>query len=114
VEGEFDALSLVQNGFPYVVATRGTNGLDLKWLEGTNIKKVWMCFDNDEAGRERGIKIEKRRARVAFRCQKKLFDSIEEEAAKRKLTVSALIVEILSESLLPPSFESLVRQNPPI
>jgi hypothetical protein len=57
---------------------------------------------------------EKRRARIAFRCQKKLFDSIEKEAAKRKLTVSALIVEILSESLLSPSFESLVRQNPPI
>ncbi len=57
---------------------------------------------------------EKRRARMAFRCQKKLFNSIKEEAAKRKLTLSAVIVEILSESLLPPSFESLVRQNPPI
>jgi hypothetical protein len=57
---------------------------------------------------------EKRRARVAFRCQKRLFDRINEEAAKRKLTVSALIVEILSESLLPPSFEPHVRQNPPI
>ncbi len=56
---------------------------------------------------------EKRRARVAFRCQKKLFDSIKEEAKKRKLTMSALIVKVLSERLLPPPFEP-VRQNPPI
>jgi hypothetical protein len=53
---------------------------------------------------------EKRRARVAFRCQKKLLNTIRDEAAKRKLTMSALIVEVLSESLLPPPPES-VRQN---
>jgi hypothetical protein len=53
---------------------------------------------------------EKRRARLAFRCQKKLFNSIKEEASKRKLAVSALIVEVLSERLMSPSFES-VRQD---
>ena len=56
VEGEFDALSLVQNGFPHAVATKGTNGFDPKSLEGTNIKRVWMCFDNDPSGRESGLK----------------------------------------------------------
>ena len=56
---------------------------------------------------------EKRRARLAFRCQKKLSDSIKAEAHKRKLTMSGLIVKVLSERLLPPPFEP-VRQNPPI
>ena len=46
-----------RNGYPKAVATKGTNGLDPGRLEGTNIKRVWMCFDNDEAGRERGIKV---------------------------------------------------------
>ena len=48
--------SLFHNGFKNAVATWGTNGLDPARLQGTNIKRVWMCFDADAAGRKRGTK----------------------------------------------------------
>lgn len=56
VEGLFDALSLYHNGFTNAVATWGTNGLEPARLKDTNIKRLWMCFDADSAGRERGLK----------------------------------------------------------
>src|SRR5208283_4928176 len=56
VEGLFDALSLFHNGFKNVVATWGTNGLEPERLQGTNIKRLWICFDADTSGRERGLK----------------------------------------------------------
>ncbi len=46
---------------------------------------------------------ERRSARLAFRAHKKLLLAIEEEAKKHNTTMSDVIVQVLSEALLPPS-----------
>lgn len=58
VEGVMDALSLVEKGFDNAVATGGTNGLNEMLLKRSiylGLKKVWVCFDGDTAGRKRGL-----------------------------------------------------------
>ena len=58
VEGVIDALSLIQNGFDNTVATGGTNGLNENLLRRSialGLKKVWISFDGDDAGRKRGL-----------------------------------------------------------
>ncbi len=58
VEGVMDALSLIQNGFDNTAATGGTNGLNENLLRRSialGLKKVWICFDGDDAGRKRGL-----------------------------------------------------------
>jgi DNA primase len=50
VEGVFDALSLIQHGFPHAVATFGTQGLKdrhLAHIEKSRIQKVFVCYDGD-------------------------------------------------------------------
>jgi DNA primase catalytic core len=56
VEGVFDALSLIEHRFDNAVAACGTNGLHEDLLNDSSVKKVWMCFDGDGAGRDSGLK----------------------------------------------------------
>ncbi len=52
VEGVFDALALIENGFANAVATLGTQGLNgsLPLLGKRQIKKAFVCFDGDPSG----------------------------------------------------------------
>src|SRR5271157_2937295 len=52
VEGVFDALALIENGFVNAVATLGTQGLNgsLPLLRKKQIKKAFVCYDGDPAG----------------------------------------------------------------
>ena len=52
VEGVFDALALIENGFVNAVASLGTQGLNgsLPLLRKRQIKKAFVCYDGDPAG----------------------------------------------------------------
>ena len=52
VEGVFDALALIENGFVNAVATLGTQGLNgsLPLLRKRQLKKAFVCYDGDPAG----------------------------------------------------------------
>lgn len=53
VEGVFDALALIQNGFPHAVATFGTQGLKdlpIPLFRNSRIKNVFVCYDGDQSG----------------------------------------------------------------
>ncbi len=59
VEGVFDALSLIQNGFPHSVATFGTQGLKdqhMGLFKKSRIQKVFVCYDGDASGRVAGVR----------------------------------------------------------
>jgi len=56
VEGVFDALSLIQQGFENAVATCGTNGIPDSLLENSVLKKVFICFDGDRAGHTQSLR----------------------------------------------------------
>jgi DNA primase catalytic core len=59
VEGVFDTLALIQNGFPNAVGTFGTQGLKdchVKKLSQQRAKKVWVCYDADESGRTAALR----------------------------------------------------------
>lgn len=52
-EGEFDCMIACQNGFPAVTGTAGANTFKSEWVdEFENIKKIYICYDSDDAGRE--------------------------------------------------------------
>lgn len=52
-EGEFDRLVLESRGFPAVTSTGGAATFRAEWAEGfREIPSVYICFDNDSAGRE--------------------------------------------------------------
>lgn len=51
-EGEFDRLVLESRGFPTVTSTGGAGTFRPEWAEAfRDIPNVYICFDNDEAGR---------------------------------------------------------------
>ncbi len=59
VEGIFDALALIQNGYPNTVATFGTQGLKEAYSQligSSHIKKVFICYDGDDSGREAALR----------------------------------------------------------
>ncbi len=54
VEGIFDALSLVQHGFPQAVALLGTQGLIdhyLQRIRRSRVKRIFVCYDGDDGAR---------------------------------------------------------------
>jgi len=52
-EGEFDCMIACKNGFPAVTGTAGANTFKPEWAdEFEKVKKVYICYDSDEAGRE--------------------------------------------------------------
>jgi hypothetical protein len=52
-EGEFDRLVLESRGFPAVTSTGGAGTFRSEWADAIRrVPHVFLCFDNDEAGRE--------------------------------------------------------------
>lgn len=56
-EGEFDALILEANGFVGVSSTGGSGTFKQEWLDMMVGKELFMCFDNDDAGRKGMLRI---------------------------------------------------------
>jgi DNA primase len=56
-EGEFDALVLRSHGFNAVTSTGGSLSFQEEWIPLFEGKEVYVCFDNDDAGRNGAIKI---------------------------------------------------------
>lgn len=57
-EGEFDRLVLEVNGFKAVTSTAGVKAFKKDWAkEFENIPEVYICFDNDEAGKSGGLRV---------------------------------------------------------
>ena len=53
VKVSFDCMIACQNDFPAVSGTAGANTFKPEWLdEFENVKKVYICYDSDDAGRE--------------------------------------------------------------
>lgn len=59
VEGQFDALRLIENGFDYTVAAQGTafGPEQVKELLALGVNRVLLCLDGDLAGEEASLKI---------------------------------------------------------
>lgn len=52
-EGELDRLVLISHGIPAITSTGGVGTFKKEWLPLlTTISKVYVCFDNDEAGKK--------------------------------------------------------------
>jgi DNA primase catalytic core len=59
VEGVFDALALIENGFDNAVVTLGTNGLKdhhLRMIGNSKTEKIFVCYDGDESGQTSALK----------------------------------------------------------
>jgi DNA primase len=57
-EGEFDRLVLEANGFKTVTSTGGARSFKKEWTtEFESIPDVYICFDNDEAGRKGALRV---------------------------------------------------------
>lgn len=51
-EGEPDTILACQMGLPGITQTAGAKNFNPKWAELFRGKRVWICYDNDKAGRE--------------------------------------------------------------
>lgn len=59
-EGELDRLLLLSKGIPAITSTHGAGTFKPEWIDKLQqIKNVYICFDNDEAGRNGAIRIAK-------------------------------------------------------
>src|SRR5215467_11317014 len=57
-EGEFDRLALEANGFKTVTSTGGARAFKKDWTnEFESIREVYICFDNDEAGKAGALRV---------------------------------------------------------
>jgi DNA primase len=57
-EGEFDRLVLEARGFPAVTSTGGCGVFRKDWAkEFAEIPEVYVCFDNDEPGRDGAVRV---------------------------------------------------------
>jgi DNA primase len=57
-EGEFDRLVLEANDFKAVTSTAGARAFKKEWAKAfESIPNVYVCFDNDEPGREGALRI---------------------------------------------------------
>jgi len=57
-EGEFDRLVLEANGFRAATSTGGARAFRKEWAEEfESIPEVYICFDNDEAGRKGALRV---------------------------------------------------------
>ncbi|MCF7851678.1 MAG: DNA primase [Simkaniaceae bacterium] len=59
VEGQIDALRLIEEGFDFTVASQGTafGETHVKELIKLGVKKVYIAFDGDNAGQEAAVKV---------------------------------------------------------
>lgn len=58
-EGETDCIILNQNGIPAIAHTAGASTFKSQWAPMFAHKKVFVCYDNDEAGRKGSAKAAK-------------------------------------------------------
>lgn len=59
-EGEFDCLLLVARGISAITSTAGAETFKKEWLEKVgNHRKIYLCFDNDDAGRKGAERVAK-------------------------------------------------------
>jgi DNA primase len=57
-EGEFDRLVLETKGFEAVTSTGGARSFKKEWAKAfESIPEVYICFDNDEAGRKGALRV---------------------------------------------------------
>lgn len=57
-EGETDCILLNQYGIPAVTHTAGAATFRPQWASSFSGKTVWICYDNDDAGRKGALKVE--------------------------------------------------------
>lgn len=61
-EGEFDTILSSQDGFPAITQTQGSKFFKAEYLKYFQDRVVFICYDNDDAGREgRNVALEKLR-----------------------------------------------------
>ena len=62
VEGEFDAITLLQAGFKNVISgTTGAGNFDPQWIDQLKrLSKIFLCYDPDEAGQKGAQSLAKR------------------------------------------------------
>jgi len=59
-EGEFDRLILLSKGIPTITSTHGAMTFKQDWCKKlANVSKIYICFDNDEAGRKGAERVAK-------------------------------------------------------
>jgi hypothetical protein len=60
-EGEGDRLALLSQGIPAITSTHGAMTFKQEWVDkiSTKYKKIYICFDNDEAGQKGAIRVAK-------------------------------------------------------
>lgn len=75
VEGPVDAMILSQNGLPAVSTTISGNILPTWFSKFVNQKVIYICFDNDDAGRSEAKKVAK--VLGVARCRIYTFDEFE-------------------------------------
>jgi 5S rRNA maturation endonuclease (ribonuclease M5) len=51
-EGEIDCMRLIQEGIPAVSSTGGSQTFPEEWQTLLKDKTIWICYDNDPAGKE--------------------------------------------------------------
>lgn len=57
-EGELDRLLLTSKGIPAITSTHGAGTFKNEWLDALKgIKQVYVCFDNDDAGKKGADKV---------------------------------------------------------
>jgi len=76
VEGPIDAIILLQNGIPAISSNIG-GGFKQNWYSKfNNINRIYLCFDNDSAGRKESTKLAKFFGE--YRCKIYNFNDFEE------------------------------------
>jgi hypothetical protein len=59
-EGEFDRLILLSKGIPAITSTHGAMTFKQEWCKRlANVSKIYICFDNDEAGKKGAERVAK-------------------------------------------------------
>ncbi len=67
-EGELDALALISEGFFALTSTHGAGTFKEEWIdEDLRKPKIYVCFDNDEAGKKGSLRVLKILENVGLR-----------------------------------------------
>lgn len=67
-EGEFDALALISQGCFALTSTHGAGTFKEEWIdEDLRKPKIYICFDNDEAGKKGSLRVLKMLENVGLR-----------------------------------------------
>lgn len=75
-EGEFDAMTLIQNGFPAVSITLGANNFPDDWIQRfAGVENIYICYDHDIDG-QAGAKLAASKLGVD-RCKNVLLPSVD-------------------------------------